>query len=89
MRLKRRSGIRKCNPTKELLNEKFVSRVIWECLKDGDAEGVIEVIETYLETLNKSELSNKTNLSRSTVYNTIKSRNPTLKTLAKLVHACF
>jgi probable addiction module antidote protein len=89
MKLKRGTGIRESNPTEELLDEELIGRAIWECLKDGDSEGVIEVISIYLEATNKTQVAKETSMARSTMYHTLKSKNPTIKTLAKLVHACI
>ena len=88
MRLKKSTGIRKSNPTEELLNEELIGRAIWECLKEGDSEGMIEVIGIYLEAVNKTQVAKESELARSTLYHTLKNKNPTVKTLAKLVHAC-
>ena len=35
-------GVDTYNPTEALLDEDRIGRAIWECLKDGDAEGIIE-----------------------------------------------
>ncbi len=75
------------NPSKLLADEKFVGQVILECLKDNDPEGVIEAIDTYLQAVNKLQFSNETEIPRSTLYYLSRSKNPTLKTLAKTVHA--
>lgn len=88
IRLKKGTGLRESNPREELLNEELIGRAIWECLKDGDSEGVIEVIRIYLEAVNKTQVAKETQIARSTMYHTLKSKNPTVKTLAKLVHAC-
>lgn len=88
MKLRQDTGIRKSNPREELLNEELIGRAIWECLKEGDPEGVIEVIRIYLEAVNKTEVARESSMARSTLYHTLKSKNPTIKTLAKLVHAC-
>jgi len=77
------------NPTEELLDEELFGRAIWECLKEGDSEGVIEVIRAYLQAANKTEIARKSSMARSTMYHTLKGKNPTIKTLAKLVHACI
>lgn len=87
MKLKENAKVKEINPTEELLNEDLISRAIWECLKEGDAEGVIEVIATYVEAVNKTHLAKKASIARSTVYSSLK-KNPTVKTLAKVVHAC-
>ncbi len=89
MKLKKETSIRESNPREELLNEDLIGRAVWECLKEGDSEGVIEVISIYLEAVNKTEVAKQSSLARSTMYHTLKSKNPTIKTLAKLVHACI
>ncbi|MBS0621785.1 MAG: hypothetical protein JSR80_02350 [Verrucomicrobia bacterium] len=88
LKLRKDTNIRESNPTKEILNEALISRAIWECLKDGDSEGVVEVIQIYLEAVNKTQVAKESEMSRSTMYYTFKSKNPTIKTLAKLIHAC-
>lgn len=89
VKLKNNTGIRQSNPTEELLDEELIGRAVWECLKNGDSEGVIEVIQIYLEAANKTQIARETSMARSTMYHTLKSKNPTVKTLAKLVHACI
>jgi DNA-binding phage protein len=89
MKLKKDTGVRESNPTEELLDEELISRAVWECLKEGDSEGVIEVIRAYLEAVNKTEIAREASMARSTMYHTLKNKNPTIKTLAKLVHACI
>ena len=87
VRSKKNAKIRISNPTEELLDEELISRAIWECLKEGDAEGVIEVLEIYLYAVNKTRVAKEASVARSTVYS-LKGGNPTVKTLAKLIHAC-
>ncbi|MGD0665142.1 MAG: hypothetical protein ABSA17_05380 [Rhabdochlamydiaceae bacterium] len=87
MRLRKNVGVRESSPTEELLNEDLICRALWECLKEGDAEGFMEVIETYLTTYNRTHLAKKASLARSTVYH-LRTGNPTVKTVAKVVHAC-
>lgn len=87
--LKKNTGIRESNPREDLLDEGLISRAIWECLKEGDSEGVIEVIRIYLDAVNKTELAKQSSLARSTMYHSLKSKNPTIKTLAKLIHGCL
>lgn len=45
----------------------------------------MEVIGIYLDTHNKSKLLKEKNIPRSTLYSNLKAKNPTLKTLAKLI----
>ena len=74
------------SPTEELLDEQFIALAIWECLKNNDPEGVIEIIHAHLEIVNKQKRAKKANLPRSTLYNSLKSKNPTIRTLAKVVN---
>jgi DNA-binding phage protein len=48
---------------------------------------MIEVIGIYLEAVNKTHVAKKASVARSTIYS-LKRGNPTVKTLAKIVHAC-
>ena len=78
---------REYNPTKDLLNERLIAKAIWECLKENDPDGVIEILEAHLSAKNKSKLAKEHDLPRTTIYHAFKSKNPILHTLAKLVHA--
>lgn len=89
LKLRKNTSVRESNPREELLDEELIGRAVWECLKEGDSEGVIEVIRTYLEAVNKTAMARESAMARSTMYHTLKSKNPTIKTLAKLVHACL
>ena len=80
-------GVDTYDPTKALLDEDKIGRAIWECLKEGDYEGVIEIIEIHLEACNKAQLAKKAHLAKTTLYHSLKNKNPTLRTLAKIVHA--
>jgi DNA-binding phage protein len=65
-------------------NKKKVAQAITEALLDGDSEAVQDILYGYLSTQNKKELAEKSNLSRSTIYNAIKG-NPSLKTLVEIL----
>jgi probable addiction module antidote protein len=78
---------REYNPSNDLLNEQLIAEAIWECLKENDPDGVIEILEAHLSAKNKSQLSKDFDLPRTTIYHAFKSKNPTLHTLAKLIHA--
>lgn len=86
-RLKKGTGVRESNPTEELANEELISRAVWECLREEDSQGVVEVITAYVRAINKLETVNKSSTTRSAGSHTFKSKNPTIKTLAKLVHS--
>ena len=88
LRIKRSANVDLYDPTEALLNEEKIGRAIWECLKEGDSEGVIEVIQVHLKAVNKTRLAKEVHLSKTTMYHALRSKNPTIKTLAKLIHAC-
>lgn len=71
--------------SEEILKGNLIGKVILECLKNNDPEGVMDAISFYLETVDKVKASEQANLPRSTLYHSLKNRNPTVKTLAKLV----
>lgn len=87
--MKKEMGISRYDSTQALLDEERIGRAIWECLKKGDSEGVIEVIKIHLDAHNKTELVKDVELPKTTLYHAFRSKNPTIKTLAKLVHACL
>lgn len=88
IKLKKDAQLIDYSPTKELLDESFIAKAIWECLKNNDPEGVMEVIQAHLEIVNKVRVAENIELPRSTMYNAFKGKNPTVKTLAKLVNCC-
>lgn len=86
--IKRGLGVDTYDPTEALLDEDRIGRAIWECLKEGDSEGVIEIIRIHLEAINKAQFAKTVDLPKTTLYHSLRNKNPTIKTLAKLVHAC-
>lgn len=81
------SGIKKANPLKDLTDDSQISLAVFECLLNNDPEGAVEMIEIYLDAINKSDMRRKINLPKSTMYSALKHRNPTIKTLAKIMYA--
>lgn len=74
------------NPAEYLTNQDNIGRTIVECLENNDPEGVMEAIAIYLEAVGKTKLSRSNALPRQTIYSALKHRNPTIKTLAKLMY---
>jgi len=79
-------GLEKADPLKELIDPHLVADAFFECLLNNDPEGFMEVVETYLEALNKANLRRQTAMHKSTMYSALKHRNPTIKTLAKMMY---
>jgi DNA-binding phage protein len=82
-------GITPFNPFEKMSDIKLIGSAIMECFIDNDPEGVMEVIETHLEAINKSKFLKEAEVPRSTMYKLMKMKNPTIKTLAKIIHAAY
>lgn len=85
--LKEEAGLKKYDPVKNLLDINKMGAAIMQCFIENDTEGVLEIVENYLYAINKTQFLKEANIPRSTVYNFFKRRNPTIKTLAKIIHA--
>jgi len=85
-RLKRGVRLSRHEPLKTLTDEKLVAQAFWECLRDNDPEGAAEIIAIHVSALNKVQLAKEEGIPRSTIYHSLKNKNPTLRTVAKLVH---
>ena len=70
-----------------MLNEDLMAKAIWQCLKENDVEALFEIIEGHLDAVNIAKLSKNAKLPRSTLYSALNSKNMSVKTLAKLIHA--
>jgi DNA-binding phage protein len=79
-------GVSRANPLEQLTDPKSTALAILECLQNNDPEGVMEMIAIYLNALNKAKLRKRTELPKSTLYSTLQHRNPTIKTLAKIMY---
>lgn len=86
LRLKKGVKLEKHDPFKTLTDEKLVAQAFWDCLKENDPEGAMEIITAHLNAVNKKPLAKKADLPPSTFCHSIKSKNPTLRTVAKLIH---
>ena len=75
------------SPTEKLRDVKLIGAAIMECLIENDPAGVMEMIESHLEAINKTKFLKDAGIPRSTMYKLLKMKNPTIKTLAKIMHA--
>lgn len=85
--LKNDADLQEYDPISNLLDVNKIGAAIMQCLIENDTEGVLEIIENYLYALNKTQFLKSANVPRSTVYNFFRRRNPTIKTLAKIMNA--
>ena len=76
----------KVHSSRAFKNKKDVALALFLCLERDDPESFIEILDAYLD-VNKVEIAKKTKLARSTVQGVFsKKGNPTLKTIAHVVH---
>lgn len=85
--IKEDAELKKYDPVKNLLDINKMGAAIMQCFIENDTEGVLEIVESYLYAVNKTQFLKEANVPRSTMYNFFKRRNPTIKTLAKIMYA--
>lgn len=85
LRLEDFEDLKRTDPLKELADPNQTALAVFECLLNNDPEGAMEMIEIYLEAFNKAKLRRKNKLSKSTMYSALRHRNPTIRTLAKIM----
>jgi hypothetical protein len=71
------------SPTKQLADHNFIAHAVWDCLKRNDYEGAFDILDVHLRALQQA----KPKIPRSTTYHDRRTKKPTLKTFAKMVHA--
>jgi len=88
--VKKRKGLKtkRYDPAKKLRDPKFVAEAFFQALSENDVEAALDALEGYLMATGKATLSKEGNIAPSTVYNALsEGANPTLKTVARLLHA--
>ena len=53
LRLKKHVTVSRHDPFKALLDEKLIAQAFWDCLKNNDLDGAIEMIRVHLNALYK------------------------------------
>lgn len=85
--LREDANITEVDPLANLLDSDLIGAAIMQCLIENDPEGVMEIIKDHLYALNKSKFLREADVPRSTMYQLLKRKNPTIKTLAKIMYA--
>lgn len=76
------------NPSSRLKDKDFIAKALFEALTEGDAEAALEIINAYVKAVQKAEIASGEHMPTSTVYHALSEKgNPTLKTVAKVLHA--
>ncbi|NGX53871.1 MAG: hypothetical protein K1000chlam4_00591 [Chlamydiae bacterium] len=79
---------KKFDPAKKLRNLNFVAKVFFLALLENDVEAALDTLNGYLMAIGKTDLAKQGEISASTVYHALsQGANPTLRTVAKLLHA--
>jgi probable addiction module antidote protein len=77
-------------PEKVIADPQRIIKALFQCLVDGDTEAFKEILQAHLEARNISKLAKDSGISRRTIYTALsKDGNPSLDTIAKLVHQAF
>jgi DNA-binding phage protein len=84
IKLKKGVKLKKFNPDK-YLSADFIGSAIMECLLNNDPEGIVELLSIFLDEHNKTAIFKEAQVSRSTANQLLRHKNPTIKTLAKIV----
>ena len=53
LKLKKGVKLTKHDPFKALLDEKLIAQAFWECLKENDPEGAMEILSAHLTALKR------------------------------------
>ena len=86
LKLKKKVNLKTHHPEKSFKDLDKVGAALLESLIANDTEAFIEILDAYLR-VNKSKVAKNAKMARSTVQQALsKKGNPTLKTLAKIVH---
>jgi DNA-binding phage protein len=86
LKLKKAIKLKQHSPEKSLKDLDKVGAALLESLIENDTEAFIEILDGYLQ-VNRSRVAKKAHIARSTIQQALSRKgNPTLKTLAKIVH---
>lgn len=87
--VKKEVQVKTHHPEKSFKNFDKVGKALLQSLMANDTEAFIEILDGYLH-VNRSHVAKKAKMARSTIQQALsKKGNPTLKTLAKIVHESF
>jgi DNA-binding phage protein len=85
MNSKKKISFEKGNLTEELSNIQETRKALSECWLKGDLEGFKDILSAFVMASNKKKLSEKTKLSRDTIYRVIKGENITIETAFEIL----
>jgi probable addiction module antidote protein len=75
------------SPTEELKNVDAIARALFQCLREGDTKAFKEILSGHLRAINISKLSREAKIPLRTIHEALSPKgNPSLNTLAKIIH---
>lgn len=85
---KKEIKVKRFDPAAKLRDKDFIAIALFQALSDGDGEAALEIIIAYVKATRKLDIAKDENMALSTVYHALSEKgNPTLKTVAKVLHA--
>lgn len=86
LKANKKAKLRRHTPSQFFKDFDKVGTALLESLIENDTEAFIEILDAYLK-VNRAQVAKKAKMSRSTVQHALSKRgNPTLKTIARIVH---
>ena len=86
IKTKKNVKLREHDPAEFFKRHEKVAEALLKSLEDNDAEAFLEILDTYLY-INRTKIAKEAKMSRTTVQNALSSKgNPTIRTIAKIVH---
>lgn len=76
----------KFDSIESLLIDDIIAKILWDCLRKNDSKGFMEIIAARCKAI-ITATQDKTNIKLPALYHAINYKNPTVKTLAKMVHS--
>ncbi len=87
-RLKRGVKLARYNAKATFSDDELVYDALIQSLRDGDAQAFKEILAAYLRVTNKEKFSARSNIPKRTLFRILSPKgNPTLESIAKIVHA--
>lgn len=88
LELRRNVKLIEHDPRKTLRNVGLIYEALMQSLSDGDVEAFKEILGAFLEVTNKDKFAKRAKVPKRTLFRMISpDGNPTLDTIAKVVHA--
>lgn len=79
------NDLEEVNPSNFFKDPSKVALALFQALIENDTKAFIDILDAYLD-VNRTVVAKKSLLARSTIQQAFSGGNPTLKTIAKIIH---